>query len=85
MSYYRHHLKTLQGRTIHSWRNWPRWDDIQEEVAAWADCEPDEVHILETEDGGEFITIDGIPVAYVETDAAAHRSNVVPFPMQAAE
>lgn len=66
-TYTKHHLKDLKGRVIYTWTSWPSWDWIQEEVAHWADCLSDEVGNIETP-GGEFMTVDGIPVAYLEKE-----------------
>lgn len=42
-----------------------RWDWIAETVAAECECDPDEVDCMESDDG-DMITVDGLPVYYVD-------------------
>ena len=65
MTYYRHHLKTITGSVIQSYRNYPRWDVIAADIAEHCDCAPEEVEEIETA-GGDFIAVDGDPVATLE-------------------
>lgn len=62
-----HTLKDLRGRTIHQWLRWPRFEDIQAEVAEWADCDPDAVEIFETP-GGDFYGVGNVPYAYMDRE-----------------
>lgn len=61
------YLKSLKGRVLCQWHHWPLWATIQEELADWADCQPEDVACIETPDG-DFLTVEGIPVAYMERE-----------------
>jgi hypothetical protein len=54
-----HEIRTIDGRTIsrtHTLRN--RWEWILDVISQDAGCDPDEIDIVETEDG-DIITVDG--------------------------
>lgn len=56
-----HTIKTLDGRTLartHSIPMWNKWPWVEEVVAADAECVPDDVGVVETEDG-DIITVLG--------------------------
>lgn len=61
-------IKSLSNRTILELMT-PcdnRWEIIQDTIAGDFECDPDDVHALQTEDGDELITAAGVPVARVE-------------------
>lgn len=76
------HLKLLDGSDLCSWYDPTRrvdvFPDAREAVADWGNCELDEVDYTDTE-GGEFFTIDGVPVAYIEV-RWSRPAKVSPFP-----
>jgi hypothetical protein len=47
------------------------WEWIAETVAAECDCSAEDVHCAETEEGGDLITVDGLPVYMVEISRPA--------------
>lgn len=64
-----HTIKTLDGRTLartHSLAPDHKWDWISGMVAADAECQRDDVNVLETKDG-DLITVKGKRYARVTT------------------
>ena len=52
------------------------WDHIVDEITDRFNCRRDDVHSIDDEEGNEFITVDGAPVARVEW-VAAERTEIL--------
>lgn len=74
-------LKLLDGSTLCEWYHGKEatfdgtlnvWADARREIAEWADCALSRVGTIENDIGGEFLTVDDEPVAFM-TSAAAPR------------
>jgi hypothetical protein len=67
-------LKLLNGKTLCEWYSpestWDGtlnvWADARREIAEWADCSLSQIGTVENDYGGEFITVDDEPVAFIE-------------------
>lgn len=68
-------LKLLNGETRGEWSHAKAtiettcniWTDARREIAEWADCPLSSVGTVENDWGGEFITVDDEPVAFLES------------------
>jgi hypothetical protein len=70
-------IKTLDGRSLartHSIPLWNKWPWVEDVVAADAECGPDDVGIVETEDG-DIITVLGNHYARVATSSSGDASH----------
>jgi hypothetical protein len=71
-------LKLFNGSTLAEWidatRTYNVWNDARRVIADWADCDLAEIDAIENDIGGEFITVDGIPTAYLEWETVPHPS-----------
>jgi hypothetical protein len=62
-------LKLITGQKLCEWFDatgtYSVFDDARREIADWANCSLLDVEEIETE-GGEFLAVEGEPVAYLE-------------------
>jgi hypothetical protein len=58
--------------TLHGLTAFTKWDAISNCIARECDCDADDVHVEEDEDGVEHLTVDGKRVARVEEYVGPH-------------